>query len=136
MSNDRHNISVHGDTSLPRVLIADDNPTIRQALAKIFADSGDHWIVCGLAENGMQAVEMAANLKPDVVLLDFQMPQMNGLDAAREILKCSPSIPIAMYTLHQNQFFEKQAKSMGVRAVISKSDVFSALLPSLEAILS
>lgn len=122
-----------GGSRLPRVLIADDNHTVRKALVGIFAESS--WTVCGEATNGVEAVELAAKLKPDVILLDFQMPQMNGLDAAKAIIKRDPTARVAMYTLHQNQFFETQAKSIGVRAVISKSDVFSALLPSLQAII-
>lgn len=114
---------------MPRVLIADDNESIRQALRGMFA--GDDWCVCGEASNGVEAVQMAATLKPDVVLLDFQMPVMNGLDAAKQIVKNHPTLPVAMYTLHQNTRFEKQAQAYGVRKVISKTDVFSALIPSL-----
>lgn len=120
---------------MPRVLIADDNDTVRKALRGTFIDAGDEWNVCGEAANGLEAVQLVARLKPDVVLLDFQMPVMNGLDAAREIAKNNPSLPIAMYTLHQNTIFEKQAYAFGVRRVISKTDVFSALIPSLAALL-
>ena len=120
---------------MPRVLIADDNETVRKALRGMFVDAGDEWNVCGEAANGLEAVQLVPKLKPDVVLLDFQMPVMNGLDAAREIAKNAPSLPIAMYTLHQNTIFEKQAYAVGVRKVISKSDVFSALIPSLTALL-
>ena len=120
---------------LPRVLIADDNETIRRALRGMFTSSGHEWSVCGEAANGEEAVQLAANLKPDIVLLDFQMPVVNGLDAAREIGKNHPSLPVAMYTLHQNTMFEKQAQAYGVRKVISKTDVFSALIPSLAEML-
>jgi len=93
--------------------------------------NGDEWEFCGEAANGQEAVDLAASCKPDVILLDFQMPVMNGLVAAREILKRDPSVPIAMYTMHQNRFFEEEAKAAGVRKVISKTDLFSSLTPSL-----
>jgi two-component system, cell cycle sensor histidine kinase and response regulator CckA len=76
-------------------------------------------------------VELAATTEPDVFLLDFQMPMMNGLDAARKIIESNPAIPIAMYTLHQNDFFEAQARAAGVRKVVSKTDLFSTLSSSL-----
>jgi DNA-binding NarL/FixJ family response regulator len=88
-------------------------------------------VVCGEAANGKEAVELAAKTSPDVILLDFQMPVMNGLEAAEEILKASPSVPVILYTLHQNSFFESRAKAIGVRKVISKGDIFSALLSSM-----
>lgn len=117
---------------MPRVLIVDDNKIIRQALKSMF-DGG--WVVCGEAEDGEEAVIMADYLQPDVVLLDFLMPKMNGLDAAKKILEATPKTPIAMYTLHQNQVFESAALAIGVRRVISKADMFSMLLPSLQDML-
>lgn len=117
---------------MPRVLIVDDNQVIRRALRAMFVVG---WIVCGEAENGEQAVAMAAALHPEVILLDFQMPKMNGLDAAKKILEANPAMPIAMYTLHQNRIFESAALACGVRKVISKADLFSALIPALQDIL-
>jgi pilus assembly protein CpaE len=120
---------------VPRVLIADDNEGVRHALRSLFGHVDDGWSVCGEAVNGLDAIQLVDKLKPDVVLLDFQMPVMNGLEAAREITKTNPLVPIAMYTLHQNPIFQKQAEAYGVRKVISKSDVFAALIPSLAAML-
>ncbi len=121
---------------MTRVLIADDNPGVRKALREIFLSADGGWCVCGEAANGLEAVHLVAKLKPDVVLLDFQMPVMNGLDAAREISKNDPSLPIAMYTLHESPILEKQAQAFGVRKVISQTDIFSALMPSLTDLLS
>lgn len=117
---------------MPRVLVVDDNKTIRQALKSMFSDG---WVVCGEAEDGEQGAAMAADLRPDVILLDFQMPVLNGLDAARRILKANPAMPIAMYTLHENQFFQSAALAAGVRKVISKANMFSALIPALQDML-
>jgi len=115
---------------LPRVLIADDNSTLREALKNILV-SRDGWVIAAEASNGAEAVELAATSEPDVILLDFQMPVMNGLDAAKKIIAKNPAIPVAMYTLHQGDFFESQAKAVGVRKVILKTDLFSALSTSL-----
>ncbi|HXF13437.1 MAG TPA: response regulator transcription factor [Terriglobales bacterium] len=115
---------------MPRVLIADDNSTLREALKNILV-SRDGWVIAAEASNGAEAVELAATSEPDVILLDFQMPVMNGLDAAKKIIAKNPAIPVAMYTLHQGDFFESQAKAVGVRKVILKTDLFSALSTSL-----
>jgi DNA-binding NarL/FixJ family response regulator len=119
---------------LPRVLIADDNEAVRQTLVALF-NGADGWVVCGVAANGTEAVALAATLKPDILLLDFQMPGKNGLEAAAEILKTQPALPIALYTLHQSPQLQSQGESIGIRKVISKSDMFSALIPSLLEIL-
>ena len=120
---------------MTRVLVVDDNQLIRESIRKLISPEPG-WEVCGEATNGLEAVQMAAKLKPDVVLLDFQMPIMNGLDAAKALIKDNASIPIAMYTLHQNTYFEKEARAAGVRKVISKMDVFSALVPNLRELVT
>ena len=97
----------------------------------MLSQRGD-WIVCGEAANGLQAVQLAARLKPDAVLLDFKMPVMNGMEAAKEIIKNDPSVPIAMYTLvDQGMHFESEAQRIGVRKVMSKADMFQSLASSL-----
>lgn len=115
-----------------RILIVDDNQTLRHALKGMLSKRED-WIVCGEAANGLQAVQLAAKLKPDAVLLDFKMPVMNGLEAAREIMKNDPSVPIAMYTLvDQSGRFELEAEKIGVRKIISKTDMLQSLASSLD----
>jgi DNA-binding NarL/FixJ family response regulator len=115
-----------------RILVADDNQTLRHALRGMLSKRED-WIVCGEAANGLQAVQLAAKLKPDAVLLDFKMPVMNGLEAAKEIIKYDPSMPIAMYTLvDQSVRFESEAQRIGVRKIISKADMFQSLVSSLD----
>jgi DNA-binding NarL/FixJ family response regulator len=79
---------------------------------------------------------MAAELNPDVILLDFQMPELNGLIAAGRILRANPQMPIVFYTLHQNHFIEAQALALGVRKVISKGDVITSLISSIEEVLN
>lgn len=118
---------------MPRVLIADDNSHLRQALKALLLRR-DGWSVCGEAADGEEVVRMAAELNPDVILLDFQMPVLNGLIAAGRILRANPDMPIVFYTLHQNHFIEQQALAMGVRKVISKGDVITSLMTSIEEV--
>lgn len=115
-----------------RILIVDDNQNVRHALRGMLSQRED-WIVCGEAANGLQAVQLAAKLKPDAVLLDFKMPVMNGLEAAREIIKNDSSVPIAMYTLvDQSARFEAEAQKIGVRKIISKTDMLQSLASNLD----
>ncbi len=116
---------------MPRILIVDDNEPIRYTLKRMLSQH-DGWVICGEATNGKEAVQLANELKPDAVLLDFKMPIMNGLQAAKEIIKNDPSIPIAMYTLDQSARFESEARRIGVRKVISKTDMFQTLTSSLD----
>jgi DNA-binding NarL/FixJ family response regulator len=116
---------------MPRVLIADDYAPLRDALKTVLF-SRRSWVICGEAADGAQAVDMASALKPDLVLLDFLMPKINGLQAAEQILRTHPTVPIVLYTLHKHQLLESKAKALGVRRVIAKGDIFCELIASLE----
>jgi chemotaxis response regulator CheB len=80
------------------VLIVDDNAYIRQALCDLFKREAD-FEVCGEAENGKEAVAKARELHPDLIVLDLSMPVMNGLNAARELKRLMPTVPLLMYSL-------------------------------------
>jgi two-component system, chemotaxis family, chemotaxis protein CheY len=109
------------------ILIADDSLFIREALCKLFEREQD-FDVCGEAENGKEAVEKAEELHPDLILLDLSMPVMNGLDATRVLKRVMPEVPIIMYTGYDDSSTEKEARSAGVCALISKSEHVSVLL--------
>jgi DNA-binding NarL/FixJ family response regulator len=79
------------------ILIADDSPVIHKTLRQTL-EREDAWEVCGEAADGREAIEKAQRLKPDVVVLDLSMPVMNGLEAARELKRMSPSLPLVMFT--------------------------------------
>jgi len=104
-----------------RILIADDSSVTRKTLLELLHTHG--WQVCGQAENGLEAVRMAAELKPDVVILDLAMPSMDGLTAAREISQAHPTIPIVMHTFHDLPQLELEAKKNGVRRIVPKSKI-------------
>jgi len=81
------------------------------------------WEVSGEAANGREAIEKAEQLKPDLVVLDLSMPVMNGLDAARELHRLLPSLPLVMFTNFNMPQLTKEALSAGITAVVSKSEL-------------
>jgi len=105
-----------------RILVADDNDLMRRCLRNLLEQKRT-WEVCGEASNGREAVERVAQSTPDLVVLDFQMPEMNGLEAAREIRRRSPEVPILMVTLHMSPQLEDQAKRIGIRGACDKGDI-------------
>ena len=114
-----------------RILIADDDPALRGLIVQMLQEQHD-WEICAEAENGQEAVFKAALLKPDLVILDWLMPVMNGLQAAAEILKILPTVPVVINTLHQSTQLDAEARKVGVRQVVSKTDA-NALTSAVEA---
>src|ERR1700746_4143114 len=114
-------------------IIADDSAPVRRSLRSgIEQNSG--WEICGEAENGKVAVEKVKELHPDIVILDFQMPIMNGLEAARQITKIAPNTVLLMFTMHKSEQLAQAAKAAGIRDVVSKSDsVTEHLVASLRS---
>jgi len=91
------------------VLIVDDNESSRQALCELFQRQAD-FEICADAENGREAIEMAEQLLPDLIVLDVCMPVMNGLDAARVLKRIMPAVPLIMYSAFADRFVEQQAR--------------------------
>jgi two-component system, NarL family, invasion response regulator UvrY len=110
--------------SVVRILVVDDNPAVRHYLRSILEQKAT-WQVCGEARTGEEALERIQETPPDLILLDFQMPDLNGLDVAREIARSWPNIPILMVTVHMNTQLAAAAKAVGIRGVCAKSDVGS-----------
>ena len=117
-----------------RILIADDHSLIRSVLTITLENHSD-WQVCGAAKNGLEAVEKAAELKPDVIILDFAMPIMHGLQAAREILLDSPGVPIVLYTNYIFPYLAPEASRAGVRRVVDKGLSGHELVNAVESVL-
>jgi DNA-binding NarL/FixJ family response regulator len=116
------------------ILIVDDNAAMRRSIRSCIEQSGD-WRVCGEAENGQIAVEKAGELRPDIALLDLQMPVMNGLEAARRITTVSPNTAMLMFTMHSSDQLLKDARAAGIKDVLSKSDSLGEqLLASLRSL--
>lgn len=117
-----------------RFLVADDNTISRKLLCGLL-DTREGWQVCGEAENGMEATAKAAELKPDVVILDMAMPLVDGLHAAQAIHATAPAIPILLYTMHNFAGLEIEAKKFGIRKVVSKTDAAQMLLAAIDEVL-
>jgi DNA-binding NarL/FixJ family response regulator len=94
------------------------------------------WQVCAEAANGLEAVQKAAELKPDVIILDLAMPEMDGLHAAREILSNTPAVPILLHTNHAFSSLALEAKKNGIREVLNKSTSEQELVSAVEALLN
>jgi DNA-binding NarL/FixJ family response regulator len=116
-----------------RILIADDHRVLRIAL-KAWLETHAGWLVCAEATNGLEAVQKAAELKPDVIILDLAMPKMDGLQAASQISSASPDMPILVYTNYAVSPEAKlEAKKHGARAVINKGASPEQLINALES---
>ena len=109
------------------ILIADDSIFIRKALCTLFEREED-FEVCGEAENGKEAIARAKKLRPDLILLDLSMPVMNGLDAARVLKRVMPKVPVILFSEYSGTSTEKEARSAGAWALVSKFAHVSILL--------
>jgi DNA-binding NarL/FixJ family response regulator len=107
-----------------RFLIVDDSELVRQGLRGVVQANPD-WEVVGEAADGMTGVEMFKSLQPNVVILDFQMPGINGLETARRMGAITPAIPIVMFTQHASAELEQHAKEAGIRSVVAKTNAFA-----------
>ena len=116
-----------------RMLIADDHEIVRQGLRSL-VESRPGWQVCGEAVDGWDAVQKARELKPDVIALDIGMPNLNGLEAAREILRENPKIKILFLTIYDTEQAVKTAVQIGAKGLILKSDAARELLVAVDAI--
>ncbi|HET9280804.1 MAG TPA: response regulator [Candidatus Angelobacter sp.] len=112
------------------ILIADDKPQIRRIM-RAMLEAHPGWEVCAEAEDGVQAVAQAKQCKPDMILLDLAIPEMNGFEAARQISTALPGIPILFNTLYASPQVEKEAEKVGVLGVISKLEQYR-LIPAIE----
>ena len=109
------------------VLIAEDHALMRQVICSLF-DAQQDFEVCGDAENGKEAVEMAQVLHPDLVVLDLSMPVMNGIEAAHALRRFVPETPIVVFSECSDVLSEQEARSEGISALVSKADHVSVLL--------
>jgi DNA-binding NarL/FixJ family response regulator len=116
-----------------RILIADDHEVARQGI-RVLLESHPGWEVCAEAKDGREAVELASNSKPDIVLLDIGMPNLNGLDAARQILAMSPAIRILILTMHDAEQVVREVLAAGARGFVLKSDAARDLVAAVDAL--
>jgi DNA-binding NarL/FixJ family response regulator len=103
-----------------RILIADDHESVIRKVRTLLEANPD-WKVCGEAVNGREAVAKALELRPDIIVLDFAMPTMNGLSAAHEISEALPNVPIILHTLYGSPQVDAEARKHGIRRVVKKA---------------
>ena len=108
------------------VLIVDDNPWMRKAVANAFLSN--RFAVCGEAENGRDAIDLAKKLTPDLIILDLSMPVMNGLQAAPELRKIAPAAPTILFTMFGNELVSDQASKIGIDLVVSKTESLDSVV--------
>jgi DNA-binding NarL/FixJ family response regulator len=118
-----------------RVLLADDHELVRRGIRGLL-NTKRKWRVVGEARDGAEAVEKAKKLKPDIVILDLDMPKMNGLEATPRIREALPHAKIVILTLHESGEMVRRALEAGARALVLKSDLAERLLTALHEISS
>jgi DNA-binding NarL/FixJ family response regulator len=116
-----------------RILIADDHEIVRRGLRALFS-SRPGWIVCGEATNGRDAITLAAHHQPDIIVMDISMPELNGLEATRQIRKMLPEAEILVLSLHYSDQLVREIVDAGARAYVLKSDASTELLTAVEAL--
>jgi len=117
-----------------RILIADDHEIFRRGLAAELAQVAG-WVVAAQAANGRQAVEMAVDIKPDIVVMDLTMPELHGLEAARRIIAADPAAKILILTAHESEQLVREVLSAGARGYVLKSDAGRILVAALQELL-
>jgi DNA-binding NarL/FixJ family response regulator len=114
-----------------RILIADDHDLMRRGL-KALVESHPGWVVCDEAYTGREAIAKAEATKPDIVILDISMPELNGLEAARSIRKASPNTEVLILSVHYSDQLIREILEAGVRGYLMKSDPDRDLINALE----
>ena len=114
-----------------RIFIVDDSKIVRQ-LVRTYLENRLEFVACSEAVDGLDAVQRAREIGPDLIVLDLSMPMMNGLEAAAILHDMMPRVPIILYTLHKDIVSERRAHSVGIRAVVSKTDQIEVLLEEVQ----
>ena len=116
-----------------RILIADDHEVVREGMrAMIEHEPG--WEVCGIAINGREAVETAMKLKPEVVVLDMTMPELDGLEALRQIKRALPATEVLVFSAHHSEDVIEQLFDAGAKSYIQKSDAGRHLVAAIKSL--
>jgi len=118
----------------PRILIIDDGDSVRDVIRIFLEHAG--FEVCGEGADGVQAIEQAKQLKPDLIVLDLAMPRMNGAEAASVLNQTLPNTPIVLLTLYQNVLGTALASAVGVKAIIDKTEGMDKLVMCVRSLLN
>ena len=121
-------------TGVVRILLADDHTVMRAGL-RLLLERHEHFEVVGEAADGREAVEIATEQKPDVVVMDVAMPHLNGVEAARQILSRNPDIAIVMLSMHSDESYVLRSLKAGARAYLLKDSAEADLIAAIQAII-
>ncbi len=122
------------ETRPVRILVADDHEVMRMGIRNLL-ESVSNWNVYAEASTGKEAVEMALQSSPDVIIMDITMPEMNGIEAAATISERDASIPIIMFSLHLSEDIVGRFKSGAIRGAVAKSEAARDLLNAVRCVL-
>jgi DNA-binding NarL/FixJ family response regulator len=118
---------------MTRILVADDHDVMRRGIRELLEEHAG-WEVCSEASNGRQAVDQAITLRPDIVVLDLGMPELNGLDAARQIKKAVPRTEVLIFTMHETDQLVRDVFAAGALGYVLKSDAARHLVNAIESL--
>ena len=116
-----------------RILVVDDHPPFRHML-RSFLELNPNWEVCGEASDGWEAIKRTTELHPDIIIMDLDMPKLNGLEATRRIHELLPSARILILTFHENSILPKIAQESGAQGYVLKSETFDVLTRAIETL--
>ncbi len=116
------------------ILIADDHEVVRHGVRDLLDDQPD-WTVCGETSSGREAIALASARTPDVAVLDMSMPDLNGIDTARELRRVSPRTEVILFTMHHSEDLAREAFGAGVLGYVLKSDAAASLVEAVQAAL-
>ena len=116
-----------------RILIVDDHAVVRRGVRSLL-ESEEGFEITGEATTGREAVDMARRLQPDVVVMDLSLPELNGLDATRQILKASPRSEILVLTMHHSEELARDVLQAGARGYVLKSDADHSLIAAVKSL--
>jgi DNA-binding NarL/FixJ family response regulator len=116
-----------------RILVVDDHAVVRRGVRSLL-ESQEGWEVCGEATTGREAVEQSRSLRPDVVVMDLSLPELNGLDATRQILKEAPDTEVLVLTMHQSEQLAHDVLQAGARGYVLKADADENLIAAVDSL--
>jgi DNA-binding NarL/FixJ family response regulator len=117
-----------------RILLADDHDVVRRGLKALLQERAD-WEICGEAVSGREAVDLAREIQPEIAIVDLMMPDLNGLEATRQIRKVSDRTQVLIFTMHQNESLVHDVLEAGARGYLLKSDAERHIVAAVETLL-
>src|ERR1044071_6482593 len=118
---------------MTRIMLADDHEIVRKGL-RVMLETRKGWEVCGEASNGREAVRLAAELRPDVAVLNLSMPELDGLEVTRQLKREAPGTEVLVFTMYDTPRMVREVLAAGARGYVLKSDAARHLISAVEAL--